>query len=80
MSPPLDRTPVILTHLEYLREGQDKTNEHLKELNGRVWKMEARTSALEAKADDAKTSGAKWGASFGAVIAGLIYGLFQYFK
>jgi type II secretory pathway component GspD/PulD (secretin) len=74
-----DKTEQILVHLEYLRAGQDETNAHLKELNGRVSRVEIRAAVLEAKSDDAKASGAKWGAGVGAAIAAIIAGLSQLF-
>lgn len=74
----------ILIHLEYIREKQDETNTHLRELNGRTTKTETRLSVLEDRAEQAviatqqaKASAVKWGAGIGAAISALIAGLSQ---
>lgn len=36
-----------MVHLEYLREGQDRTNEHLKTLNGRTGTVERVVESLQ---------------------------------
>ena len=75
-----DRTGEILTHLQYLREGQDESNRQLREINGRLRVAEQRVGVLETRADDARMSGAKWGAGVGAVMSALINSVIQAFK
>jgi hypothetical protein len=53
-----ETTDVILVHLQHIREaqedlkaGQRETNNHLRELNGRMYKAEGKIGGLEATAE-----------------------------
>lgn len=64
-----------LVHLEYLRDGQDRANEHLQKLNGRVGTVEDDVIRIKADAKaDAKISGRNHGASWGAIGGGAMAG------
>lgn len=70
-----DKTDEILVHLQYIRENQDKTNQHLATLNGRVGASENRLTALETRSDEGKRDGRNWGAAggfLGGFLASLI--------
>lgn len=64
-----ESTDQILVHLEYIREKQDATVTHLERLNARTGKVENRVTALEARGDEARTAGARWGGFVGGAIA-----------
>lgn len=67
---------VLLTHLEYIREGIDQVNARLDAQNGRIRKVETGIVVLETRADEGKSSGRNWGGAAGA-LGGFLSGLFS---
>lgn len=63
-----DATDQILVHLEYIRAKQDETTTYLKALETRMGKVENRVTAIEARGDEARSAGARWG----AMVAGAV--------
>jgi hypothetical protein len=69
-----DRIGQMLVHLEYLREGQDKTNAHLAVVNGRLGKAETEIAIL----NDRAAKGAVLSGAVGTFVGGVIIAAYQW--
>ena len=64
----------ILTHIEYIRASQERTEQHLRLLNGRTGQNETRIAVLEER--NPGKQGGIWGA-IGGMLAGFAAGLIK---
>lgn len=69
----------ILVHLEYIKAGIDELKEGQLVQNGQLGRHETAIAILKDRADEARNSGAKWGAGVGAGMSALVAGLWQVF-
>jgi hypothetical protein len=63
--------PVLLTHVQYIRKSVDRVNDRLDIQNGRISEAEQRIAVLHDRSDEAKKTGAKWGAGTGALLTAI---------
>jgi hypothetical protein len=78
MNDPLSRNE-FLTHMGTLQRGIHGVHERLDRQDARLRATETAVAVLRDRSHEARTSGARWGAGVGVVIAAMTEGLWHWF-